>query len=283
MTETDYTPEDADYTPKPPTSNMWPWLVFGAGVLLGGASAALALIPDTGAAPVVFGALAAIMAICLTFIIAWRQNAETDDLRSLGRTTLRLNEETKEIGKATRTLGETTNHVLDNIQSVLAEIKEQTAREAYEPISEESDPVETFREEALTIPSYADEAIESLREHRAKLDFDDLRWRRKTPSKPMKGNHGWFVESGSGKRGERWFVRKANGLTVRKAMPREFLDALEKEAQLNPSEIKLDFQLSDHGLAAWYARTYAGALWKVSRSNRNSDAGISVTPVNLDD
>lgn len=148
-------------------------------------------------------------------------------------------------------------------------------------LPEDSD-VDASQEDSLALPSYAEEAVKALQERGAKLTFEDLRWRRKIPSQPMTGNHGWFVESNSAKDGERWFVRKARGLTVRKAMPRDFLEAWEKETGLAPSEIKLDFQLTDHGLAAWYARTYSDVLWKVSRSNRNASAGISVTRENAD-
>ena len=62
-------------------------------------------------------------------------------------------------------------------------------------------------------------------------------------------------------------------------MPREFLDTLEKEAPLDPRGIKLDFQLKEHGNAAWYARTYGGDLWKVWRASRNAAAGIQVEKV----
>lgn len=202
-------------------------------------------MPDTGAAPVVFGAGAAIAAIVLTFTIALQQNADTADLNL-----------------------------------ILIKIEEQTAVRAYEsntpPLSEDSH-VDAGNGELAKMPSYADEAIEALRERKAHLNFDNLRWRQKVPSEPMTGNHGWFVESNADGDGERWFVRKANGLTVRKAMPRNFLEALESQANLDPRDIKHDFQLSNHGLAAWYARTYSDVLWKVSRSNRNASAGVSVT------
>lgn len=65
-------------------------------------------------------------------------------------------------------------------------------------------------------------------------------------------------------------------------MPRNFLNALKEESSIESPEIELDYQLKDHGLAAWYARTYDGALWKVHQSNRKQSAGIQVTRVNDD-
>lgn len=262
--------------PKSSPSNTLPWIFLVAGVLLGIASGVLALNPDSGSAPVVLGAGAAIMAICLTFIIALKQNADTDDLRQLST-------KTHNLGGATHVLGEKTNQVLVDIQSVLFKIEEQTADRAYSPTAEplpEGVDIVAGSEDVLDKPSYAHEVIDALRERKANLDFDNLLWRRKIPSSAMTGNHGWFVESNSGGN-ERWFVRKANGITVRKAMPRDFLEALEEKAALDPREIKHDFQLTDHGLAAWYARTYSDVLWKVSRSNRNASL-IGVSRENQD-
>lgn len=263
------------YIAKPAPSNTWTWIFFTSGVLLGIASGVLAFIFTSGASAVVAGtgAGAAVMAICLTFRIALNQNADTSDLRKLGKAT-------HDLGGHTNTLGETTNQVLIDIQSVLFKIEEQTANQAYDPIGEtplDGQNPNTAQEDSSDKPSYADEVIETLQTRKANLDFNDLMWRRKTTDPATTGNHGWFVESSSRGESERWFVRKANGLTVRKAMPRHFLEALEEKADLDPRQIKHDFQLSNHGLAAWYARTYSDELWKVSRSNRNAQAGITVS------
>ncbi|WP_144671584.1 hypothetical protein [Arthrobacter sp. U41] len=246
MSQTTATPEQS--TTK--SSNWQPISLLVAGVFLGGASGVLALIPGMGSLPVILGAGAAIAAIVLTFTIAYQQNADTDNLRR-----------------------------------ILVKIEEQTATQDYgssTPSLPEDSDADTSQEESLELPSYAEEAVRALRERGAKLTLDDLRWRRKITPQPMTGNHGWFVESNSARDGERWFVRKARGLTVRKAMPRDFLEAWEEQTGLAPSEIKLDFQLTDHGLAAWYVRTYSDVLWKVSRSNRNASAGINVSRENTD-
>jgi low affinity Fe/Cu permease len=235
----------AKNAPKSARFKLLPAVLLVVGVILGVLTGILALLPSTGTWPVVLGAGAAIAAIVLTFTIAVQQNADTADLNR-----------------------------------ILVAIEEQTAVRAYDPDTialPDDAPAAGMNGESVNAPSYADEAVKALRENKAHLNFDNLRWRQKVPSRPTTGNHGWFVESEPGGDSERWFVRKANGLTVRKAMPRNFLDALERQANLDPREIKHDFQLSNHGLAAWYARTYSGALWKVSRSNRNASAGITAT------
>lgn len=222
-----------------------PLLLFTVGVILGVSSGVLAVIPSSGAAPVVLGAGAAIAAIVLTFTVALQQNADTAALNL-----------------------------------ILIKIAEQTAVRDYEPDSSSilgGSPAGADNGKSVNKPSYSREAIEALQKHTANLNFNDLQWQQKVPSQGLIGNPGWFVESNHDDDSERWFVRKANGLTVRKAMPRKFLEALKMQEKLDPQTIKHDFQLSNHGLAAWYVRTYAGALWKVSKSNRNALAGIKVT------
>ncbi|NUT72361.1 hypothetical protein [Pseudarthrobacter sp. C4D7] len=247
------------------TPKSFPVILLLIGILAGVATA-VAIFYDATTLTVVLGTLIAVAAIVLTFIIALNQNADTDDLLTLVQ--------------ASRDLGEKTNQVLADVQSVLLKVEEQTATRDYsqasQPMAEGSPSEEEELEDLTAVPAYADEAVAQLRSRKANLNFDDLIWRPKSTYPVTRGNHGWFVESESGN-GERWFVRKANGLTVRKAMPREFLDTLEEKAPLDPREIKHDFQLTDHGLAAWYARTYSGDLWKVSKSNRNASAGITVT------
>lgn len=248
-------------------SKTLPLILLIIGIAAGAATIGVALIQRDAEWMVILGTLTAVAAIVLTFIIALNQNADTDDLR--------------ELVESSRALGEKTNQVLVDVHSVLLKVEEQTATRDYgqsaQSVSEDSLGEEEVPDGAGAAPTYADEAIAQLRSQKANLDFDNLLWRPKTTVPPTRGNHGWFVESQFRGNGERWFVRKANGLTVRKAMPREFLEMLEAEAPLDPREIKHDFQLRDHGLAAWYARTYSGELWKVSRSNRNASAGISVT------
>lgn len=243
------------------------------GILAGIATVVVAIISDQTTLAVIFGALSAVAAIALTFIIARNQNADTGDLLLLVA--------------SSRDLGEKTNQVLEDVQRVLLKVEEQTATRDYsqapQPVAEDSQNDEEDLEDSSAEPAYADEAVAQLRNRKANLNFENLIWRSKTTIPATRGNHGWFVESASGGGGERWFVRKANGLTVRKAMPREFLDMLEQKAPLDPREIKHDFQLTDHGLAAWYARTYSGDLWKVSKSNRNASAGITVTREDSDE
>ncbi|MEV8183652.1 hypothetical protein [Specibacter sp. NPDC078692] len=268
----------SNFTSKPSRGQTLPLVLLIVGVLLGLMTFVFAG-NQSEPALVILGGLGAVTAIVLTFIIARNQNADTSHLRH--------------IGEATHDLGEATNQVLEDVRRVLLRVEEQTANHDYgqslQTSSEESSSVDVSFQEATDepahadMPSYAAEAIVMLQKRGANLTFENLLWRPKIPLPAMRGNHGWFVESKDGTNPERWFVRKAKGLTVRKAMPREFLDALETQAPLDLREIKHDFQLRDHGLAAWYARTYDNVLWKVSRSNRNASAGISVTRENPDD
>lgn len=227
------------------TASPWPVFYLISGLIFTVAAIIFACA-DLVAATTICAVVIAAIALLLTFVIATNQNSDTAQ-----------------------------------ITKILLEVKEQRAQQEYggEGVSEgiacES------HSDFGTQPSYAREAIDALKSASARLDFGNLQWRQKIPSNGLKGNQGWFVETPDGEHDERWFVRKANGMTVRKAMPRELLDALEKFGQVGPREIQLDFQNDDHGLAAWYARTYAGDLWRVSRSNRNR-ANINVTKISGD-
>lgn len=131
-------------------------------------------------------------------------------------------------------------------------------------------------------PSYAGEALSLIQAREGNVP-GNATWRRKTPNPQRPGNHGWFVEFDEDPKGRRWFTHRARGLSVRRAMPREFLDALENDENLDPKTIALDFQTKEHGLGAWYARTYDGDLYKVSRSNRNKSKGINVEKLEGDE
>lgn len=225
-----------------------PVILLVAGALAGTATVIVAFTGPNALA-VALGALTAVIALWLTFNIAHRQDKESKGLGEIVR----------------------------QVHELVRDIAERDSAQDYEasPTTPAAQETDTDPE----VPSYADEAIVALRAHGADLDFNHLVWRPKKPLPELPGNHGWFVESGGDAPGGRWFVRKARGMTVRKAMPREFLDALEQEAPLEPRAIKLDFQTKEHGLAAWYARTYDGALWKVWRSNRNATKGVQVEKV----
>lgn len=186
------------------------------------------------------GAVAAGFAICLTYIIAQKQGEESSRLSD-------VLDEVKQLVEETGTL--------------IRRMAERDSAEDYDLGAVDEEP----QDEHAT-PSYKAEAIEKLKAKGADLDFDKLEWKRKVSNSPLRGNHGWFVESP--KSTARWFVRRARGMTVRKAMPRDYLEKLEQDTGLSPRSIALDFQLKQHGLAAWYARTYTGDLFKVVRSNR---------------
>lgn len=203
-------------------------------------------------------ALTAVFAIALTYVIAVRQNRDTAKLEDIVR----------------------------QVHELLLGQKELNAQSEYGS-DEESEGSSPGASGAGGLgsehPGFADEAIALLRARGAKLDFENLVWKRKQRLESGRGSLGWFVESPEMANTERWFVRKANGITVRKAMPRNLLDGLEVQAPLDPREIRHDFQLKSHGLGAWYARTYSGDLWKVWQPNRSRTLGIKVEQVAEDE
>ena len=246
-----------------------PIILLMSGAIVGAVTAVVAF---TGPVAVVaaLGAATAVIAIWLTFIIARRQDAEAGTLKNV---VLQVRTAVTGVDRAVERMHE----LLKQSSQMIREMAERDSAHDYEdPVLESS--VEAPAADA-SAPQYRDEAIAALRASGAPLNFDALEWRAKEPLPPRPGNYGWFVESPGSPSGGRWFVRKARGMTVRKAMPREFLNVLEKEAPLNPREIKLDYQIKEHGLAAWYARTYSGALWKVWLPNRDANGGVRIEKV----
>jgi len=264
------------------------WLVLG--LLAGAVTAALAFTSPPPWATL-FGAVTAIIAIVLTYLIAKRQDTESS---KLSRVVSRVDGTVERVDEAVRRVDETVGRVDNAVgkidgavvdirelvgqsTEILRELAERDSAQDYDAVLlEPTDPVSTASEAR---PSYEEEAIEGLRAKRAQLDYENLRWQAKKPKPALPGNHGWFVESPESPNSGRWFVRKAKGMTVRKAMPREFLDALVREQQLDPQAIALDYQLKGHALAAWYARTYDGALYRVWRPNAAADKSIRTEKV----
>lgn len=242
---------NAVITPTPARRRLSPLILLIAGIVAGVATAITGLLALTAAA-VTLGAATAVSAIWLTFLIASRQAEESSDLRA---TVSSVNEAVKQM------------------QELLLKMAEQESAQDYEAPGEDEAEAEAER------PDYSDVAIERLRAEGVVITADHVIWRRKQPSPALPGNHGWFVELDNSTTQGRWYVRKAHGLTVRRAMPRDFLDALKETKSVDPQTIKLDFQLKEHGLAAWYARTYSGDLWKVWRSARKWNDGIMIDRV----
>ncbi len=207
-----------------------------------------------GAWVAVLGAATAAFAIALTYIIARRQGQESATLAGVVEKVNGTVDGTKETVQDVKDL-------LERSATLIRQIAERDSAQDYNPELADDEP-----SEGMVKPSYESDAIAKLRTNGADLDFDHLDWKAKLPDPLLPGNHGWFVESPG--RTARWFVRRARGMTVRKAMPRDLLDKLEEEQAVNPRTIALDFQLKQHGLAAWYARTYSGELYKISRSYR---------------
>lgn len=230
-------------------------------------TATMSLFPIAGA----LGGLTSAVAIVLTFVIAHRQADETAELTA---TVVKIDSAVEQLGEAN-----------DRLYGLTLDIAERASAEGYGVADENAADEELTEEEvsdASNEPTYAAEALERLRAIGSKLTRETARWRQKIPEPAIRGNHGWFVESAAPAPSERWYVRKGRYWNVRKAMPREFLEALEKQRGVDPKTIKLDFQLKEHGLAAWYARTYDDNLWRVSRSNRNPELGIQTQLVSDD-
>lgn len=256
-----------------------PKLILGVGLTgISGTAATSYLDAPQWATPASAGAASA-AALILTYVIAQKQSEETNKLADMVSQVREL---------STRT-GKSVNELEDisaNTRNLLKAYLEADAEAAYGSASESPD--ESATDESLDgsnanseAPGYKDEAIESLRNNGANLDFNNLRWKQKVKLENSRGNLGWFVETPN--RNERWFVRKAKTLTARKAMPRHFLNELDTQHNVKPPEIRHDYQLKDHGLAAWYARTYDGKLWKVWKPNRNSSGQILTEDVTSED
>lgn len=171
--------------------------------------------------------------------------------------------------------------ILENVHALMIDVAERRADRDYEPEAHahyetealpgansiapatESPTLDTKSEEPT--PQVKAEFRAALESAEAKLDLQQLEWQKKPTNALSSANAGWIVSSPDSD--ERWFVRRANGITARRAMPKSYFSALENNG-IGLGQIRTEFQAKDHPLAAWYARTYSGNLWKVSQSNR---------------
>jgi hypothetical protein len=273
-------------------SVMSPALWLTLGVAAGAVTALLAFVGST-AFTTAFGAITAVIAIALTYLIAKRQDSESVKLGkvvsgmdrtvdrvdgAVGRVDVTVGRVDVTVGRVDGVIGTideavgSIRELVEQSAEILRDLAERDSALDYDPDVPEPAALATRLEDAK--PRYEQEAIAKLRAKHALLDYDNLRWQAKKPEPPQPGNHGWFVESPSLPNSGRWFVRKAKGMTARKAMPREFLRALETDQGVNPRTIALDYQIKGHALAAWYARTYEGSLYKVWRPNAAVDKSI---------
>ncbi len=256
---------------KPKNPFRWPtiWLVTGS--ILGSATAITALA-DLGPAAGLLGALTATVAIVLTYVIAYRQAIDSSELSD---TVTKIDTAVSDLAEANERLYQLTLSAAEKDSAQAYESDEELVPDAPVTGSDDESPIESNDNE----PPYAPEALARLRGAGSMLNRANASWKPKIPDPPIRGNHGWFVESTDPAITERWYVRKGRYWNIRKAMPREFLDALESERGVDPRRIKHDFQLKKHGLASWYARTYDGSLWRVWKPNRNADLGVQTEPV----
>jgi len=259
---------------KPKKPLLWPTIWLIAGLLLGVATAITALA-DLSAVAGLLGGLTASVAIVLTYVIAYRQAIESSELSD---TVTKIDTAVSDLAEANERLYQLTLSAAENDSAQAYESDEDDAADA--PSLDVGD--EDLGESGGDEPTYAAEALARLRRAGSALTQASASWKRKVPDPPLRGNHGWFVESNDPVSAERWYVRKGRYWNIRKAMPREFLDALESEKRVDPRTIKLDFQLKEHGLASWYARTYDGVLWRVWKPNRSADLGVQTARVDDD-
>lgn len=262
---------------KPKRPLLWPttWLTLGILLALGAAiSSSLGYVVAAGA----LGGLTAAIAIVLTYVIAHRQAKEALELNS---TVTKIDNAVSDLAQANERIYQLTLSVAERDSAQDYESDEEDASDENALVGDDEPPTgqETHGFEE---PPYAAEALSRLRSVGSLLSQSTASWRQKVPDPPIRGNHGWFVESKDPAIEERWYVRKGRYWNIRKAMPREFLDALEAQQGINPRTIKLDFQLKEHGLASWYARTYDGSLWRVSKPNRNRNLGVQTMRVDED-
>lgn len=205
-----------------------------------------------GVAGVLFTVLIGVASISLAIVIYLRQSAQSEELKlqadsieELSRETVRLSREYLE-------------------RTITAEVQDGDPADA--------DP-------SNSLPSDPETLMNELKTAGAKLNFAELRWRKRTPAYGDKrGNYGWFVESPNSS--ERWFAHKGRSVTVRRAVPRDLIEAWKAETGLSPQEIRLDYRTLTSPNASWYIETYAGETWRLSKGGK---AKSSITISRLGD
>ncbi|MBC9927406.1 MULTISPECIES: hypothetical protein [unclassified Leucobacter] len=158
---------------------------------------------------------------------------------------------------------------------VLGELRDRTI--AADPSIEEGPDAEPDAD----LPANAQPLIDELKARGAKLDFERLKWRKKTTKPPTRGNYGWFVHSDAD--GERWFVHSGRTTSARRAVPMERIEAWEQNTPgVSPTDIRLDYRIgSGKGSHAWYIETYDGRTFKLSKGGAGV-SGVTVTQVDTD-
>lgn len=264
-------PEQMPNTDEPKKQLLWPTIWLALGLALG-VSASITALLGLGAVTGLLAGLTAAVAIVLTYVIAYRQAKESS---ALSKTVMKIDTAVSNLTEANERLYQLTLSAAetDSAQAYETDEEETPDAPALDVGNGESESPDGQE------PPYAAEALSRLRSAGSSITPTSASWKQKVPDPPIRGNHGWFVESNDPEETERWYVRKGRYWTIRKAMPREYLEALGTKRGVKPQTVKLDFQLKDHGLASWYARTYDGDLWQVSKPNRNKDLGIQVVRV----
>lgn len=160
------------------------------------------------------------------------------------------------------------NRLVTRIDDTVVEVAEMLARRDDQQIvddiadaAEDGDP-EPNRADGNR-PANEDAYVRALRGRGVTLS-DNPRWMKKVrDGGDGRGNLGWFVDVGDGRR---YFIHHGRKTMVRQAIPRELLDAWKKETGRDSTEIELDYQTgSGRGNHAWFIRTYDGNRWKIAR------------------
>ena len=126
-------------------------------------------------------------------------------------------------------------------------------------------------------PRDAHTLILALQRASARLDWEEIVWERKRPPGGGSGNFGWYVTDARPENRERWFVRAAHGIAVRRAIPRDQLEEWERRTRRSAREVKRDYrEASGRGSHAWFIETYRGEVWRTTKGGYGK-RGVTIT------
>ncbi|MCP3426153.1 hypothetical protein NBM05_09075 [Rothia sp. AR01] len=123
--------------------------------------------------------------------------------------------------------------------------------------------------------------IAALQRASARLDWAGIVWERKNPPEGGSGNFGWYVTDVHPENRERWYVRAAHGIAVRRAIPRDQLEEWERFTRRSARDVKRDYrEATGRGSHAWYIETYRGEVWRTTKGGYGKK-GVTVTRLDV--
>jgi len=164
---------------------------------------------------------------------------------------------------------------VEELNSAIRELSEKLAQADEREVAADAEPVPGEPIDAdATAPANVDEYTKELKARGIQLDYSKLRWSKKVRADgDGRGNLGWFVDSGGGKR---YFIHRGRKTLIRPAIPRDLLAEWEKATGKHPREVELDYQTGrGKGNHAWYVRTYGGNTWRIGTGK----GAAAVTPL----